>query len=356
LYVVSASDSSCDGALLTIWNVQESQQALLKEGRVFRFYNLSAKSVKHEGLVQLTARGTFKFHETSFPAERLIKTGYTSRFISLQFHLHVASKKLALGMSIPSRQQFVDIEGLVLNVVTCTENRQSIYLTDASGLVTRIDNVRAVETKMEATVEATKVHRPVMFQDLRILPFDYVDNCAVAGFTVNSRIVQKISVISNEKASEENLVHCAGAALYAGTTIQAIHAREFSATFVAVGRIVGCFCSVNGLSSNSLAIQVDCGKGDFVSWDLPLFLIDDVLSMIGDEHDAMSLDPEVAEELDNVKLLQKMFVAKGVLLRFVLQKKDEGYEVRQLSVANENAVAALYFAIQADRVCKAAET
>jgi hypothetical protein len=81
---------------LTVWNITDTQQALLREGNVVKFSEiLAVKATKQEGLLQLTARETTPMHETVCRKEvhfvgRFRSTGTALRL----FHHHALSGEL----------------------------------------------------------------------------------------------------------------------------------------------------------------------------------------------------------------------------------------------------------------------
>jgi hypothetical protein len=86
------------------------------------------------------------------------------------------------------------------------------------------------------------------------------------------------------------------------------------------------------------------------AWDFPFFLLDEALRVCGVTPEPVSFDQAHDEKYANLKVLGKIFSARGLLLSFSLRKKssnmakpcdDERYEVRQVRVADCSALAEL---------------
>lgn len=348
--VKSVPDVACGGALLTVWNITDTQLALLKEGDIIKFRNIAVKATKHEGLVQLSARETTPMHGTVYSNEVLTNMGFVRRSPVQLFHHHAISRKLSLGVTVPIQSQQLDIAGFVLKVVQQGPHQHRIYLADESGLISRIDRNGSAEVAgILSSVSENPLEnlQPIAFRDVRVMPYDYVENCAVAAFTHNSTFSTRncfgrLSAMDEE--CDDAMVACAATALQAGTTIHAISAKDISPVTVAVGRIVGCKHTTT--ESTSFEIQVDCGSSSLQTWELPFFLIDDALTVVGDECEMVSLPPDKSKACDTRRALQKILMSGGLLLRFVLQEKKKSYEVRQLSAADGHTIAALHSAVQ----------
>jgi hypothetical protein len=344
VFVKSLSDIACQGALLTVWNIADSQQALLREGNIVKFRNLAVKATKHEGLLQLTARETTPMHAAEYHKEVRLSAGFVRRSTVPLFHHHTISRKLSRGVPVPIQKQHLDMVGLVLKVVQVSAHQHRIYLTDESGLISRIDRNGIVSaTSVLTSLHGSQVEnlQSTVFRDVRAMPYDNFENCAVAAFTHNSRLsYQKCSHSSRTLRTESDaaVLGCAAIALQAGTTIHAISCCRLGRVAVAIGRIVAW-----KYMATHVEIRVDCGSTPLHAWELPHFLIEDTFAVI--EHPLVSVSPEKSQRLDSLRVYQKILMT-GVLLRFVLQAKKTSYEVRQLCVADVQSITALHSAVQ----------
>lgn len=355
LFVKSASAGICDGALLTVWNVTESQEAVLKEGEVITFRNLAVKSCRRDGLLQLTARESTPMNETQYDVEEKGSMGFVGRSRVTLFSHHTISRKLSLGLPIPFQRQIIDMAGLVLKVVQCSAHQCKIYLADDSGLVSRIErncSAAVANAFLSMSENSRGALHSISFRDVRVMPFDYVESCAVAAFTHNSTS-STMNCISDAMAVSANrddaLAELVAAASEAGTSIHAMTSSIRCPVTVAIGRIVG--CEENACEPISpFKIQVDCGSTTLHTWELPSVLLEDALMAIGDGWKLASVSSRKSERSGTSSGFKRALMASGVLLRFVLQAKKTSYEVRQLSVAHENAISALHLAVQRKRL------
>lgn len=352
VFVKSVDDAPCEGALLTLWNPNEQQESLLKEGTIVQFRNLDLKATKHEGVLQLLAREATPMRAVVSPTDMTARIGYTPRSLVPLYHLHVVSKSLSLGKSLPFERRVFDVVGAVLKVTQEGDHHHKIYVTDESGLLLRIDRNGRLESSYILTsvgdkpLENAQHALPMEFRDLHMMPYDSVENCAVAMFTHNSsfgsRNCSRISEL--EAAQGDPLLSCATIALQAGTSMLAINGSRGTSIVVAIGRIVGCKSIPN--ETSCFAIEVDCGQ-ILQTFVFPSFLLDEILLLIGEKPQAVTVQPQKEKRYEFSKLLQKLFKAKPLLLRFVLQRKEKEhcYEVRQVSAVDGNALATLHSAI-----------
>lgn len=358
LFVKSATEGTCDGALLTVWNATESQEAILNEGEVVTFRNLVVKSSKRDGLLQLTARESTPMHDAQYDVETRRSIGFVGRSFVPFFLHHTLSRKLCLGVPLPFPAQLIDIAGSIVRVVQCNVHQFKIYLSDDSGLVSRIDRSCSAEVAsafVSMSVNTRGTLQPIAFRDVRVMPYDYVECCAVAAFTHNSsfsttnRVCASMALTTNH---DDELARLVAVAMEAGTSSCAIAEYLSSCPVsVAIGRIVGCEKSVRG-STHVFNVKVDCGSTTLHSWEVPSFLMDDVLAVIGDGRRPTSLSFKKSKRSGSSRGFQRALMASGVLLRFVLQAKMTSYEVRQLCIADCHAISALHLMVQRKRLAQ----
>lgn len=343
-FVKSLPSIVCQGAVLTVWNITDSQQALLREGNIVTFRNLAVKATTHEGLLQLTARETTSMHETVYHKEAHSSAGFVLRSTLRLFHHHALSRKLSRGIPVPIQKQHLDVGGLVLKVVQVGATQHRFYLTDESGLISRIDRNGILEaTSVLTPLSGIQVEnlQSTVFRDVRVMPYDNAENCAVAAFTYNSRFSsQRYPHGATPVCTETDyaVVGCAATALQAGTTVHAISCPRLSPVAVAIGRIVAC-----KFTATHVEIKVDCGSSPLHSWELPHCLVKDLFAVT--EHALLSLSSDKSKRLNSLTGYHKGLMT-GLLLRFVLYAKKTSYEVRQLFIADEQSVAKLHSAVQ----------
>lgn len=360
-------ENACEGAMLTIWNPSAEQLGLLREGYVVRIQNLSVRASKHEGLLQLTAGAKTQMESTlssPIPQATLASIGYSTRSFTKLFRVHLIAKKLSDSLLPSSPAPEVDVAGILLRVSqegsACMEERESIYLTDETRLVLRVERDRSSDgehTFSSLSLSARQnIESPstIAFRDLRITHFDSVENCAVAVYAETSSVVTKVAEGRFSSllkwAAGRVLLRRVAACMDAGIPLNQPSSTK---TAIAVGYIAGFkIPDTQGINQSHLEISVDCGMPELQVWDFPFFLLDGALRMCSVAPEPVSLDHEHDEKYANLKVLGKIFSARGLLLQFSLRKKpsnmadsndgDDRYEVRQVKVANSSALSDVY--------------
>jgi hypothetical protein len=353
-------ESVCEGALLTIWNPSEQQLSLLREGHVVRIRNLSVRATKHEGLMQLTAGAKTQMESIlSSPLlpSKLTSLGYTNRVFAKLFRVHAIAKKLSGNLLPSSPAPEVDTAAILLRVLQegSTEERELIYMTDETGLVLRVERDRTSDqddifiSRSQSARQNTENPTSVAFRDLRITHFDSAENCAVAVYTQTSSVASKTARFSEllkwaESPSGRRLLRRIAACMDSGIPLNQPASNQ---TAIAIGYIAG-FNIPERSNDSHLEIMVDCGMAELQVWELPFFLLDDALSLCNVAREPVSLEREVDEKYAKLKVLGKIFGARGLLLVFALRRKsnmaceDGKYEVRKVNVADSNALAHVY--------------
>ena len=354
------NENVCRGGLLTIWNPSEQQLNLLREGHVVRIRNLSVRDSKHEGLMQLTAGAKTQIESilsSPLPLNTLASLGFSSRVFAKFFRIHAISKKLSAKLLPSSPAPEVDTAGILLRVLQeeCAEERQLIYMTDETGLVLRVERDRALDhddcfiSMSPSARQNIESPTTVAFRDLRITHFDSAENCAVAVYTQTSSVAKKTPRFSALlKWAESPSSHCMlrrlAACMDAGVPLNQPSSNQ---TAVAAGYITG-FDIPEGSINSHLEIKVDCGMSSLQVWDFPFFLLDEALRLCSVAREPVSLEYGQDEEYAKLKVLGKIFSARGLLLLFTLRRKsnmaceDGKYEVRNLKTVDSNALADVY--------------
>jgi len=363
-------ENTCEGAMLTLWNPSEQHLTLLREGNVVRIRNLSVRASKHEGLMQLTAGAKTQMESTlqsPIAQNALASVGYSRRVFEKLIRIHLTAKNLSSGSLPSSPSPEVDTAGILLRVIQegsgCMAERELIYLTDETGLVLRVerdlpsdddDSFSSLSSSARQNIETPSA---IAFRDLRVTHFDSIDSCAVAVFAETSSVATKaascrVSSLTHWSKSPSGHLLLRRVAACMDASIPVNEASSLK-TATAVGYIAG-FDIPDALGTNHshLEIRVDCGMSEIQVWDFPFFLLDKALHMCSVAPEPVSLDQEQDEKYAKLKVLGKIFSARGLLLLFALRKKpsnmadssdeDERYEVRQVKVANSTALADVY--------------
>jgi hypothetical protein len=349
-------DDGIEQAMLTFWSPSEEQSSQLREGAVIRVENLAVRN-NYDGLLQLSVNTRTRI--TPLPASRdeLIALGYCERQYVPFFRIHVCSRQLLQSSRPVNATAEYDFVGVVLKVdeQSSSDGQQlSVYLADKSSLVVRVqcrgkkglgDSIGLRSSVASQCVEHPRV---VAFRDLRILPFDVMDNCAVAEFRATSSIrLQQIEPRTEdlkewaESAAGRSKLQRLAAYMDAGLYLLQ---RPNSPFISAVGYI-----STFQVHSSHLYVVVDCGEAKAQVWAFPFHLLQDVV-LPNCSNEAVSLSDEDEQKASRLKLLGKFSRARGVLYRFLLKRTPQSitsfhpcaFEVCQMSAADPNTIAALY--------------
>ena len=371
IYNSTEEEDACEGAMLTIWNPSEQQLGLLREGNVVKIRNLSVRASKHEGLLQLTAGAKTQMEATlssPLPQNKLASIGYSTRVFAKLFRIHLVAKKFSRGLLPSSPAPEFDTAGIVLRAVQegrgGTDERESIYLTDETGLVLRVERDHSPDGEdpfVSLSLSARQnIESPSMiaFRDLRVAHFDSAEKCAVAVYAQTSSVATKVANFRfsslmkwAESPSGHVMFRRVAACMDAGIPLMN---RSASTKIVTVSGYIAGFTipDTPGSNNSHLEIKVDCGTNELQVWDFPFFLLDKALQICSVAPEPVSLNQEQDEKYSKLKVLGKIFSARGLLLLFYLRKKpsnmantsdeDEKYEVRQIRVANSIALSDVY--------------
>jgi hypothetical protein len=352
-----------DEALLTIWNPAAEQLDSLKEGAVVRMKNIAVRENKYEGRIQLSAnsRTAMSTIFENLPQPELSKyITYAARNFTRILRIHVHSKQMLTASEPKHFPSEVDVFGIILKV----EKPPGfpgwfVYLADDSGLVLRVqsDSERRGHSSFLAPTSSARenVEQPpvlVAFRDIRVMPFDSVEKCAVAQFRDTSSFHQK-----QEEGKLGDL------RLWAVSNKGRRRLRKLAAFFdadipifdslatkpwIAVGYIAG----FQVLPSQQLVVRVDCGGCRLQTWKFPLALISCFAASCDDLRGSVILNREEEATLAQLASLARAFRARQSMYRFSLHRlavsptnfPDCHYEVDQVGIANTEALGSLYFA------------
>lgn len=321
---------------------------------------MSVRASKHEGLMQLTAGAKTQMESilsSPLPLNTLASMGFSSRVFAKLFRVHAIAKKLSANLLPSSPAPEVDTAGILLRASQegITEERELIYMTDETGLVLRVERNRTLDHDDSSISMSTSARQniesptTVAFRDLRITHFDSAENCAVAVYTQTSSVARKTPRFSAllkwaKSPSSHCLLRRLAACMDAGIPMNQPASNQ---TAIATGYIAG-FAIPEGPNHSHLEIKVDCGMSELQVWDFPFFLLDKALSLCSVAREPVSLECEEDEKYAKLKVLGKIFSARGLLLFFSLRRKsnmaceDGKYEVRKLNAADSNALADVY--------------
>jgi hypothetical protein len=172
-------------AELIIWDPTENQMDMLKEGAVFQFHNLGVASLNSYGLLQLAANKNTHFEciaHTVGDACKLV--GFPQQRFHSILRLNIMSKKLDRNnLKYPE----VDCIGFIVDAVSNT-SKEVILLTDGSGLLLRIDHDNDIPDNpifndLKRLQGCNTQKRELYIRNVRLLPFDYTQGCAVGIWT-----------------------------------------------------------------------------------------------------------------------------------------------------------------------------
>jgi hypothetical protein len=180
-------------AELTIWRVSDEQNDLMREGSVVRMKNLMPKTGTQPGVLQLSGNQETPMEAISKQPthEHLLGMGYKLRSPKSLIKINLMSKQQSVIASLESE---VDIVACVVKIYKNGTNSTSIYLTDESGLLFKINRDHKVENKDPFSMGNTKLPVAAAFYNIGISSFDTDECCALGTWGLlsckNDRIVQ----------------------------------------------------------------------------------------------------------------------------------------------------------------------
>ncbi len=184
-----------DEAMLTIWEPSEEQMNMISEGNVIQFRNLSVKSQSAgpSQLLHLSARPNATAMTKLDPqpsSDSIQACGYEPREFRTLLRPYLASKKLALNASIDAEY---DCGGILIKAEKAN-SRIFIYILDEMKYLLRIE--RTIDNDMNVlsasifhwmqNILDTPPGTSLYFKNIRILPFDEIENCTVGLWTETS--------------------------------------------------------------------------------------------------------------------------------------------------------------------------
>ncbi len=306
-------------AILTLWDPSDEQLGMLQEGNVAQFRQLGVASNFHDGMLQLSAnrRSTIERIDSYSGQEALDLVHFCQRKVESMLTINVASKKL--NKNSPYFPE-VDCSGYILmtkRVQHSNTSRIFIYLTDASGLISRIevDDFCSSDShfrEMEKMQHIDIKQRLLGVTNLRIAPYDFVQGCAVAIWTQSTEAEfgrsENKERLSNSLIPQDTQVEYLLHKLTVGIPVTFKSPQSIAIVF-------GYVVDVQVLTTSAVNIFVDCNEMDkLVKVEVPQHLWHSFLPI------ALEVLPVPKTMLvqESSHLIKKRLVECSVFLRFVL--------------------------------------
>eukprot|EP00980_Cylindrotheca_fusiformis_P020761 scaffold7755_cov104-Cylindrotheca_fusiformis.AAC.6 len=335
-----------DEALLTIWQPKEEQLDLLNEGHAIEIRHISVRNALFNGVLQLTANGrTLMTEFRAGKSEQLVRDLGRRRFLTM-FAVHLMSHKILNDKKAEGLWLDIDTVGVEVKSMEPPKDGSPLfyYITDEFNLLLRVESENDILKH-----HSLRAHRQLVlaFCDLRLLPFDFENNCAVARFCETSslrKVDPRVEELRCWSASPDGHRSLRRLSAYLETKLTRSPCRDSSS---AVGYIVG----IRKGSSERLHIEVDCGAATVEEWELPICLLKGILP-IASENQEVALLPSEEQRLAALGNVRCFARAKGVLWQFHLARKKNNLEsdtmcdrvVRSISLADTRSLGRLYSA------------
>jgi breast cancer 2 susceptibility protein len=343
----------CEEAVLTVWQPTDDQLDVLQEGSILRFRELSVRPDRYDGMLQFTAssRTSMEMRTQAVPCND--ENGYVPRTPTNLFSVTCASKRLLQTVQASGRPVETDTLGIVFKVFDNKHDADGcVYVTDESGLVLRIQRISLfsdfdTESRFISTATESKREAIVACRDLRVLPYDTSEVCAVAEYTrtsshstgsKNARVNQLMSWACTKegRAKLRYLAACVDA------EVPFLQKPAMLDERVAFGYVAGFFVP----PSKVLQVTVDCTGDQLHTWNFPLSLLKETSEACQGSVVALNADAEASAS--QLKCLGDISRARGILLRFHLRRVKSTdtldgfiYEVFSVKKANIGALASL---------------
>jgi len=355
------------GAILTIWNVSESQIECLKEGKLINFTHLDVKSILYDGMLQLVAstRTSMKYTYHQPSLKDLVTYGYRPRHYSSMTRFQIISKKTTSLTECPE----LDCMGYLLHVHTesiGSDKRLFIYLTDESGLVLRLTKLSCLNDAFMLQLFGGSHSKGqgmvICIRNIRIFPFDVVENCATGFWTDSTYHMKPSCCRSKELNSWANSTQ----GNFICSNLSHLLLNKFpcgnipSSLKTLIGQIVGFINGVErdeGDLSTRWVVLIDCGQDRCVEAVIPLNLLHKIDHTLCDELIIESRNKwpqDNIQETDeiNILLLGKRLRESGILFNFTLEEvkteKLRYFEVKKIGKADSTALFKLLFVSAVD--------
>ncbi len=350
-------------AMLTIWDPNEDQCSMLKEGAVIQCRNLgvSPSPTFPDGILQLSANKNTKIEQLDAPTrdKALEIVGYQKQSFDPLLFLIIKSKKLCVNeIKYPE----VDCKGYLLDFEVTTIERilkLVLYLTDASGLLLRIEHEAYCESDnfirdLKQMKSRDISERYLMFCNIRLLPFDHFRGHAVGiwtkfSFSFDGQSKKQSCDIDKYKTSPPTkdkyalLLHQINLGIPIGFKMPKTMSLTFGyITDFTVMRSEE--TAQNKEEVNRIHMSFDCfGDGSVIDVLIPNNLVQSLL-----EHSLDNSEPpwQFCDIISKSSLLRKKLVGSSILIRALIQLVEDDnsdfYVLVESSRANIGSLANLY--------------
>lgn len=339
-------DSSDEEAILTIWRPSNEQLDALTEGVVVRVKNIDTKAGRFDG------RGQFSGVSSTSISMRISDPPLCmARDVTTLLQISLSSKRL---WKDSLNKLTFDALGVILKVKEVDDCRGWwIYLTDESHLLLRVhvdadcNDLASFQSFSNGIIG----HAVVGFRDLRTMPFDYLEYCAVAQYRGGSHFFPKpADCLADRLLQWSNSGECRDQLrrllAYLDVGLQEA-TRIDSNCFKAIGYIADFQVRSN---QPQLLVRVDCGGPALHTWKFPLALISSFAGSCQELVEVVVLYDEDEVKLTQLTSIGPALRARHNLYCFILRRSEGSladcndcvFEVSQISAVDTSALAALY--------------
>lgn len=354
-------------AILTIWNPSEDQLSILKEGNIVQFRSLGVSPNLINGILQLSANKSTSMERLNnpkyqSPLDALDLVGYEKQTCLSLIFLTLKSKQLSNNtLTYPE----INCKGYLLDVRDTeveTSTRYFIYLTDASGLLLRIEYETDIESthfirdlKKKSSEEISE--RLLNFSNVRLLPYDYLHGQAVGIWTESTFYDEsksknettdskEITVTPPTKENYMFLLHQLNLGMPCNLKVPETLSLAYG-YIVDFGMLKQPFNRVPHINeeSNLFYIEFDCfGDGSTIKITTPHHLVLSLLQQSLNDFDSKY----IADFEKKTLFLRDKIITSSVLIRILIQefRSDDGtvksFMLKESSRANVSSLAHVY--------------
>ena len=311
---IDLKEPPLETAVLTVWDPSEEQINLLTEGGVFEVQGLSVQACIYDGFMQLSASGQSPIRRIDHVSHASAKeaSGFEPRRTLSMFHVHAYAHRNSQN----ARWKTFDTVGVAVSPLTPSVGGMpgyELYLTDQSWFLLRVH----FEKSPHALLKLRGSDRVLALNDLQMLPFDALNNCAVARYTSLSSVARIPSegLVQLERWKNESPDEIERVSAYLKARMPLY---ESSSAGVLIGTIVGLNPASDGAM---LSIVVDCGDSVCEMW-LPSGFLGAIRDEV--EKSPSAILPSEERRLGGMKTLDFLFHAHSILWRFDVTKRPEG--------------------------------
>jgi hypothetical protein len=317
---INLKDTPLETAVLTIWDPAEEQLSILNEGEVIEVQGVGVHSSIYDGFLQLSSRGKSPMRRSEPAAFSLIRktSGFEPRKTLNMFRAHVFAHRndnpTEQSSNVKRRRTF-DTVGVTVSPLMPSVGGMpgyELYLTDQSWLLLRVHFEKSPYelTKLQAR------DRVIALNDLQMLEFDVMTNCAVARYTCLSSVskVPPECLARLEQWRKESPSELERVSAYLEARVPLF---ESSRAATIIGAIVG----LNPSSDASmLSIEVDSGGESSHELSLPTSSLSTIRDVV--EKSSTFLLASEESRLEGMTHLDFLFRAHGVQFRFDVSKRE----------------------------------